>query len=95
SIEKPIEELAPSPLPPEREEEKEYFSSIQLELRVPVGGLSKVFNILNFLQTKFSTYDIKVIFSGSNGKLEVKDFEDKIREALNQAKIQILKEEKN
>ncbi|MGC9115941.1 MAG: ATP-binding protein [Fervidicoccaceae archaeon] len=95
SIEKPIEELAPSPLPPEREEEKEYFSSIQLELKVPVGGLSKVANILNFLQTKFSNYDIKVIISASNGKLDVKDFEDKIREALNQAKIQILKEEKN
>ncbi|PNV79894.1 MAG: AAA family ATPase, partial [Fervidicoccus sp.] len=95
SIEKPIEELAPSPLPPEREEEKEYFSSIQLELKVPVGGLSKVANILNFLQTKFSNHDIKVIISVSNGKLDVKDFEDKIREALNQAKIQILKEEKN
>ncbi|MGC8753356.1 MAG: ATP-binding protein, partial [Fervidicoccaceae archaeon] len=49
SIEKPIEELAPSPLPPEREEKKEYFSSIQLELKVPVGNNWEWIKVEKFL----------------------------------------------
>jgi len=49
--------------------------------------------MIPYFKTKFSQLDIKVEISAQDGEIEISDYEDKIKEAINQAGVTIEKEE--
>ena len=75
------------PLPGEK------YQKISLILRVPTGKLSDIARMIPYFKTKFSQLDIKVEISAQDGEIEISDYEDKIKEAINQAGVTIEKEE--
>jgi predicted AAA+ superfamily ATPase len=73
--------------------EKDYYSSIDLRLKVPASQVSTAFRIIQFLKEKFSQVDTEITISLKEGKVKIEDYEEKVLQALKQAKIEI-KEEK-
>lgn len=87
----------------EREEEYEHseqhsrrriLRELKLNLKVPVGHISTIARIANHLNTKFAKCDVYISIEASNGEIEITDYEDRILEALRQAGIEIIDEEK-
>ncbi|ADC90220.1 ATPase (AAA+ superfamily)-like protein [Thermocrinis albus DSM 14484] len=78
----------------EREEpaDKNTFSEITLELVVPVGQISTIAKIINYLKDKFQKNNVEVTLHASDGKITKEDYEDKVIEALKQAGIKIIRE---
>ena len=72
---------------------KESYHTIHLKLDVPTGKLSDIVRIIPYLKTKFNQVKVKIEISAQDGELEISDYEDKIKEAIDQANITI--EEKN
>ena len=71
---------------------KEKFSSISLKLNVPTGKLSDIVRMLSYLKSKFNQVAVKVEISTQQGEITISDYEDKIKEAIDQAKITIEEE---
>jgi len=83
---------------PEKEEgevppERGKYGKIRLSLDVPSGKLSDVVKMVNYLKTLFEKVNIKVEISTERGKISASEYEDKIKEAINQATIKVEKEE--
>ncbi len=72
---------------------EEKYNKIRIKLDVPIGKLSDTVKIINFLKSKFNQIDVKVEILVENGELSTNEYEDKIKEALNQATIKIELEE--
>jgi hypothetical protein len=66
----------------------EYYS-INLVLNIPKGKFSNVKRVIDFIQTKFKNVIVKVEIKAEEGSISKSEYEDKIREALNQAEISI------
>ena len=71
----------------------EKYQKISLKLKVPTGKLSDIARMIPYLKTKFSQLDIKVEIFAQDGEIAISDYEDKIKEAINQAGITIEEEE--
>jgi len=71
------------------------YHSISLELNVPVGKLSDIVKMVNYLKSKFDQVNTKIEISARNGEISKSEYEDKIREAINQAGITVDNEEIN
>ena len=56
---------------------------------VPPGKFSDIARIINYLKTKFERVETKVEIICQNGKITVSEYEDKVKEALDQANITI------
>ena len=101
------EEAVSQPLP-ETEEEKggedteaesisippvhrDSFTGIRLKLSLPVGQASTVVRLINYLKDKFNETEITIEARG--GEISKYDYEDKIKEALKQAGIELIEEE--
>ncbi|PMP64377.1 MAG: AAA family ATPase, partial [Caldimicrobium thiodismutans] len=69
-------------------------SHIRLKLDVPVGQISTIARIVNFLGNKFSECKIEITINVRDGEIGVLEYQDKIKEALTQSGIKILEEEK-
>jgi hypothetical protein len=69
-----------------------HYKNLSLKLGVPVGKLADIARTIAFLQSKFSTLEIKVEINAENGELTKADYEDKIKEAINQAGIKVEEE---
>ncbi len=78
----------------EQPSEKRTLKELKLKLKVPIGQISTIARIANYLKTKFSKCDVEIKVSATDGKIEVSEYEDKILEALKQAGVE-LNEEKN
>jgi len=73
--------------------QKDKYKSIDLKLDVPSGKLSDVVRMVNYIKSVFNQVDVKVEIFSKNGEMLKSDYEDKIKEAINQASI-IVEEEK-
>jgi len=69
------------------------YRSINLRLDVPFGKLSDIANMIRYIKSLFNQVDVKVEISSKIGEIARSDYEDKIKEAINQANI-IVEEEK-
>ncbi len=57
---------------------------IEIPLEVPKGKVSSLMGIMNYLQSKFDTLEVKIV--AKNGSITKQEYEDKIQEAINQIK---------
>jgi predicted AAA+ superfamily ATPase len=86
-------QVATPPVPPTGEpsptptQEKKASVREQLDLRfpVPMGKVSQIMGMMNFLQTKFKELEIEI--KAKNGSISEDDFANKIKEALRQLGI--------
>ncbi len=94
-----IDNLSRSPLaekvkePPVQDTEKQ-ISNLTLNLKVPVGQIFNVVGVTNYLNFKFDRCEVKVTIVAKEGKLSQSEYEDKIMEALMQAGIKIIEQDK-
>ena len=68
------------------------YSKISLKLRVPVGQISTIAKIANYLKNKFDQCTIEITIHASNGEIQITEYEDKVMEALTQGGIEIEEE---
>ena len=73
---------------------KRTLKKLDLKLKVPIGQISTIARIANYLKTKFSKCEVEISISAIDGEIDVADYEDRILEALKQADVEI-DEEKN
>ena len=79
----------------ETEVEGKKYSKVSLKLKVPVGQISTIARVMNYLKNKFNYCDIEITINATNGRIEITEYEDKVMEALKQADIEIEDEYKN
>ncbi|MBA7520317.1 hypothetical protein ES705_12410 [subsurface metagenome] len=65
------------------------YHTIHLKLDVPTGKLSDIVRVIPFIKSKFNQVKVKVEISAVNGEMSVSDYEDKIKEAIKQAEVEI------
>ena len=63
--------------------------SVHLALRVPVGGVSSLLGILNFLQGKLIRLEVEI--RCSEGALSPLDWEQRVMEAIRQGRFEVLR----
>ena len=73
---------------------KRTIKKLKLNLKVPVGQISTIARVANYLNNKFSNCEVKISISGASGEIDITDYEDRILEALKQAGVEIINEEK-
>ncbi|MFN3871106.1 MAG: AAA family ATPase, partial [Aquificaceae bacterium] len=71
------------------EKKVEGYKRIKLRMKVPMGNLSEVSNVLRFLQSKFNRLIINVEIYAEEGNISKTEYEDRIIEALSQSEIKI------
>ena len=77
----------------EKSEKREY-SRVSLKLRVPVGQISTIARIVNYLKNKFNQCTLEITIHANNGRIQITEYEDKVMEALAQGDIEIEEESK-
>ncbi|MEO0264541.1 MAG: DUF499 domain-containing protein [candidate division WOR-3 bacterium] len=73
--------------------EIDLFSSIKLEVKIPLGKFSDFVRTVKFISTRFRNIDVKVSVEAFDGDISKADYEDKIKEAFRQSGIILEKEE--
>lgn len=71
----------------------ESIKNIFLKIEIPIGKLSDFSRIIKLLQEKFASLNIKVELTAKDGEITKSDYEDKVKEGLNQANIKIEEED--
>lgn len=72
---------------------KDKYHNINLKLNVPSGKLSDIVRIVSYIKSRFNQVDVRVEISTQDGEITTSDYEDKIKEAINQAGVSVEKEE--
>lgn len=65
------------------------YKNIHLKLEVPRGRISDMARILNFIYTKFTDCTVEIEIKAEGGEISISDYEDKVKEALRQAGIEV------
>ncbi len=65
----------------------EYISSLHLKFTLPVDKVSYFAQMVRFLNEKFSKCEIEICLKGEGGKITKNEYENKIKETLNQLDI--------
>ena len=68
------------------------YRQLSLKLSIPSGKFSDVVKTINFIKQKFSNVEIKIEISAKNGEILKTEYEDKIKEAINQLDLEIEEE---
>jgi hypothetical protein len=68
------------------------YRQLSLKLSIPSGKFSDVVKTINFIKQKFSNVEIKIEISAKNGEILKIEYEDKIKEAINQLSLEIEEE---
>ena len=68
------------------------YSKVSLKLKVPVGQISTIARIINYLKNKFNQCTIEITIQATDGEIQIREYEDKVREALTQGNIEIEEE---
>lgn len=68
---------------------KEKYHNINLKLNVPSGKLSDIVRIVNYIKSKFNQVNIRVEISIQDGEIAIGEYEDKVKEAINQAGVSV------
>ncbi|MBC7362513.1 MAG: ATP-binding protein [Candidatus Aminicenantes bacterium] len=69
------------------------IKKIQLRLEIPRGRLSDVARVVNYINTKFNNCHIEISLRAEGGEISKSEYEDKVKEALHQAAINIKEED--
>jgi len=69
------------------------YKKLHLKVAVPRSRMSDISKIINFLNSKFDDCRVAVEIKAEGGEITVADYEDKIKETISQAGIEIEKEE--
>ena len=92
AVETVIPGAEPAPSVPQIEDEQKTPSvagksrdSVQLQFRLPKGKVAAMMGIMNLLQSKFETLEIRL--SARDGSISERDFQDKIEETFRQLGI--------
>ena len=80
-----IEEEGNGGVESESQSEPDSRTYVQLEFTLPQGQVSSLMGVMNLLQREFNTLQIKL--TATDGEMSEQDYEDKIKEALNQLGI--------
>lgn len=70
------------------------YKKLHLKVEVPPGRMSDISKIINLLNGKFDDCQVEVEIKAEGGEITISDYEDKIKEALSQAEIEIKEEHK-
>lgn len=71
----------------------ESYYKIRLKLKVPSGRLSDIARMVTYIKQKFEQVEVSVDISTQEGEITIPDYEDKIKEAIQQADVLIEEEE--
>ena len=75
--------------------EREKYSKITLKLKAPpVGQISTIVKIVNYLRDKFEQCTVEIAIRASEGKIQIAEYENKVMEALEQDGFEIVEEYK-
>lgn len=69
------------------------YRRIKLKLNVPSGRFADIVKLLNYIKIKFNRVNVEVEISAQNGEISTSDYDNKIKEAIDQADIIIDEEE--
>jgi hypothetical protein len=69
---------------PDTPNREELLSSIRLKFTLPLGQISTLAQMVKFLNEKFSKCEIKIELTAEGGKISKSEYENKIKETLNQ-----------
>ncbi len=72
---------------PKSSDKIEYISSIHLKFTLPVGKVSTLAQMVRFLNEKFNKCDIEIDIKVEGGQITKSEYENKIKETLNQLSI--------
>ena len=78
---------------PEDTSLKEY-TKIHLRLDVPIGQMSSIVRIVQYLKTRFEDCGVTIEITAQKGKISSTDYENRIEEAVRQAGIEVMEERK-
>ena len=67
------------------DEQSDTRTRVHLQFRVPQGGVSPLLEMMNYLQLNFNTLQLEL--TATDGEMSEQDYEDKIKEALDQLGI--------
>ncbi len=67
-------------------------SQVQMKFHVPKGKVAQIMGVMNLLQSKFGSLEIKIV--ATNGEISEQDYEDKIKESFRQLGIDVDESEK-
>jgi hypothetical protein len=73
--------------------EKGKYRNISLKLNVPTGKLADIVRIVNYIKSKFEEVKIRVEIVSKKGEMTATEYDDKIREAVNMASVEVEEEE--
>jgi hypothetical protein len=68
------------------------FKQLSLKLKIAPGKLSGIVKAINLLSEKFENVNIKIEISAKDGEMLKSEYEDKIKEAINQLGLEIEEE---
>jgi hypothetical protein len=71
------------------------YRSLYLRLQIPLGKFSDVVKLQQYLGQKFSNIQIELSIKASEGEITEQEYEDRVIEAINQAKVKLLEERKD
>jgi hypothetical protein len=78
------------------EKESEFISQIFLRLDASsLGKFYEIYNMIRSIKDKFQKFSLKIEILAKEGTISKSDYEDKIKETINQLKLKIEKEEIN
>lgn len=69
------------------DQQSNLYEQLSLNFEIPKGKVSSLMGLLNFLQSKYE--HLKIDIKASDGKITNEEYEEKIKEALKQAGIEI------
>ncbi len=69
------------------------YKKIHLKLKIQPGKLSDISRIVKLITNNFKVINITVTISAQDGEIPIEDYENKIRETINQANIELEKED--
>ena len=70
------------------------YKKLHLRVGVPRGRMSEISRVINLLNAKFGDCQVEVVIKAGAGEIAQSDYEDKIKETLSQAEIEIIEEHK-
>ncbi len=69
------------------------YKELHLKVEVPRGRMSDISRVINLLNSKFSDCRVEIEIKAEGGEITISDYEDKIKEALTQAGIELKEED--
>ena len=68
------------------------YSSILLKIKVPSGKLADIARLAQYLRRRFQDVELRIELFARGGKLTKTEYEDKVRETLNQTGVEVEEE---